>query len=1116
MFGEEWFERHQDRLLFFLNEAPFRRMTRKLLRIHPRDCPVGTEITRIGPNRFSYGDSVRQADGGRIWTGTTDFRTHAKFSKRLFFGLHPLWRGMHMWDSLLAERLSPALDLGFNTLTQYPSYPVTNTCDGITGSFNVGFYWNNRTSSPNNAFTSVGLDFPFGGLSTSATGVGWEWDVDIYSGSSPLYFDRFFGPLFLFDTSALGASASILSATESLVSPTIAPPSNWTFSSGLPAFTIVSSNPASNTLIHAGDIATFGSISFCDVPVSLSAFGGGFASINWLFNAAGRAAISKIGVTKTALRDAVYDIPNVSPTGSGGSNGYLYLTFSSYTGQTYDPKLVVTWSTGSAASGGYEGEISIRPRLVRPKNDAVDVLPSISFPPPGIWGMEQSLPPLHQIPFTRCEPVNVYPTPAPLPSLMKWGWDQSLPPPYALARNSPIFADVLKSISPPSLKAWQFEPALPPQYRKPFPQASPVDTFPLAPRRPWGWEPWPAPAFRIPALRASLVEVLPRVQLPAWGYEQSLPPLHALPPARSPYLDILPATLRPLAGWDLHGPAQYRIPHAPPSPIEALPAVLSGTAGWEAAGALLYRIPFPRPTDIPAPPAVFRNIWGWEASLPPPFRLPISILPQPDSFPYVQMGTSGWEAIGSLQGRLPPIIPHLGETFPALQPPDWGWEPALPIPSRSPAGRSSPVEAFPPVPFGAKGFELIGPLPFKSPISHPVPAGILPGLLAELSGWDQPGLPSSGQAARPLPPMEAIARLLAGTSGWEAIGTLPSQPAMFQSLHFDALPGMIVVPFGWEAIGVLPSRPAMFQPPPGDALLAIPPPSWGWGSEIAPRRSTVSLHPLGADLLPAALVHGAWGWDMQGGILHLPGRRIILPDDWWAPSAPPVFRPTGGGYKPWYGWRYPEIYEDDDLRQRLEREISAIDDALEDLASEEEDGRQGTRIIVPELLRPGWQDDGQGGWRDDVRDRSRRRGEERHRQEQQDPYRHVHYNFASDLDFGVRRRIIGILDRAEHRRVNIFGSEAFRTREDALVRGRFVERDTDAWVLRLDSRARLDLAREAVAEGFKLVSFDDTSLSFIHRPTFPWKPVLWGAAAGSTIMGAGIFTGYLIWGRNKG
>ena len=1112
VFGEEWFERHQDRLLFFLNEAPFRRMSRKLLRIHPRDCPVGTEITRIGPNRFSYGDSVKQADGGRIWTRTTDFRTHAKFSKRLFFGLHPLWRGMHMWDSLLAERLSPALDLGFNTLTQYPSYPVTNTCDGITGSFDVGFYWNNRTSSPNNAFTSVGLDVPFGGLSTSAMGVGWEWDVDIYSGSSPLYFDRFFGPLFLFDTSALGASASILSATESLVSPAVAPPSNWTFSSGLPAFTIVSSNPASNTLIHVGDIATFGSISFCDVPVSLSAFSGGFASINWLFNAAGRAAISKIGVTKTALRDAVYDIPNVSPTGSGGSNGYLYLTFSSYTGQTYDPKLVVTWSTGSAASGGYEGEISIRPRLASPKNDAVDVLPSISFPPPGIWGMEQSLPPLHQIPFTRCEPVNVYPSPAPLPSLTKWGWDQSLPLPYALARNRPIIVDVLKSISPPSLKAWQFEPALPPQYRKPFPQASPVDTFPLAPRRPWGWEPWPVPAFRIPALRASLVEVLPRVQLPAWGYEQSLPPLHALPPVRSPYLDILPAIMRPLAGWDLYGPAQYRIPHVPPFPVEVLPTFLAGTSGWEAAGALQCRILFPRPTDLPVLPAVFRNIWGWEASLPQPFRFQPSILPQPDIFPYALAGTSGWEEIGSLQHRIPAIVPHLVQALPSLQPPDWGWESALPPSFRSPVGRSFHVEVFSPVPFGAKGFELIGPSQYRNPIAHPMPADILPGLLAGLSGWDQPGLPSSGQAARPLPSMEAIARLLAGTSGWETIGSLPFRPAAFQSPFADTLPGMVVGPSGWEAIGEMPFRTVKLQPPPGDVLLSIPPSLWGWEERFVPIHRAVPVHPFGTDSLPAALAYGDWGWDQQGGLFHPPGQRIVLLDDWWPPSAPPAFRPTGGGYKPWYGWRYPEIYEDDDLRQRLERTIEAIDEELERLASEEEDGQQGTRIIVPELLPPGWQDDGQGGWREDVRDHRQRR--EEGRRQQQDPFRHVHYNFASDLDFGVRRRIIGILDRAEHRKVDIFGSEAFRTSENALVKGRFVERGTNAWVVRLDARARLEIAREAVAEGFKLLSFDDTSLSFIHRPTFPWKPVLWGAAAGSTIMGAGIFTGWLIWGRN--
>ena len=422
------------------------------------------------------------------------------------------------------------------------------------------------------------------------------------------------------------------------------------------------------------------------------------------------------------------------------------------------------------------------------------------------------------------------------------------------------------------------------------------------------------------------------------------------------------------------------------------------------------------------------------------------------------------------------------------------------------------MEVFSPVPFGAKGYELIGPSQYRNPIAHPMPADILPGLLAGLSGWDQPGLPSSGQAARPLPSMEAIARLLAGTSGWETIGSLPFRPAAFQSPFADTLPGMVVGPSGWEAIGEMPFRTVKLQPPPGDVLLSIPPSLWGWEERFVPIHRAVPVHPFGTDSLPAALAYGDWGWDQQGGLFHPPGQRIVLLDDWWPPSAPPAFRPTGGGYKPWYGWRYPEIYEDDDLRQRLERTIEAIDEELERLASEEEDGQQGTRIIVPELLPPGWQDDGQGGWREDVRDHRQRR--EEGRRQQQDPFRHVHYNFASDLDFGVRRRIIGILDRAEHRKVDIFGSEAFRTSENALVKGRFVERGTNAWVVRLDARARLEIAREAVAEGFKLLSFDDTSLSFIHRPTFPWKPVLWGAAAGSTIMGAGIFTGWLIWGRN--
>jgi hypothetical protein len=882
------------------------------------------------------------------------------------------------------------------------------------------------------------------------SGQGWWAGSDLYT--SP-YFDSFVGSLFLFDTGAMGSSAVILSAIETLNSPYMSPSFYWSYNLPYPSFTIVASSPASNTTVSPGDITTFGSIYYCDTPVPITSFVGSNTPVSWNFNMSGLAAISKTGITKTALRDTVYDIPNVAPTGLSGLNGYVVISFSSTPGTAYDPKLVIVWSTGGTGSGGYESEISIRNvQPTKSKDSSIDVLPSIKFPSPGIWGMEQSLPPLHQIPFTRCEPVVVFPSPSPLPVLTRWGWDMNLPLPYRKPPFQPAYNDILKSISAPSLEAWQFEPALPPQWKKPSPQASPVDLLPLAPRKPWGWEPWPAPLYKAPPLRGSFVDPLPRIRLPAWGYEQSLPPLHLLATARSPCYDLFPSTLRPRTGWETHGPSQFRIPHLQPSFSDVLPASLAGGAGWETTG-------------------------------------------------------------GDRHGFF--------------------------------GSREIDLAVLSPVPFGAKGFETIGPSQYKNPILPPVPIDIFPGLLAGLSGWETSGLPPSRLPFVQFPSMEAIAGLLSGAPswestarfpsfrpatfqfpfadvlpsmvmkafGWEEVGSLPFRPGIPQFPFSDVLPGRVAGPFGWESSESLPLRPSTFQPPLSDIMLSIPLAPRGWEIEVLPGHRIGSVQPPAADLFPAALAHGSWGWEFDNGILRPPGQRIVLPDDWWAPAVPPVFRPTGGGYKPWYGWGYPEIYEDDDLRERLERNLYEIDEQLAALAAEEEEERRGTRIIVPELLPPGWQDDGQGDWKDEVRDRRQRREEDRARQEQPDPYRHVHYNFASDLDFGVRRRIIGILDRAEHRNVNILGSEAFRTREDALVRGSFVGQGTNAWVVRLDAKARLEIAREAVAEGFRLLSFDDTSLSFIHRPTFPWKPVLLGAGAGATIMGAGIFTGWLIWGR---
>ena len=188
------------------------------------------------------------------------------------------------------------------------------------------------------------------------------------------------------------------------------------------------------------------------------------------------------------------------------------------------------------------------------------------------------------------------------------------------------------------------------------------------------------------------------------------------------------------------------------------------------------------------------------------------------------------------------------------------------------------------------------------------------------------------------------------------------------------------------------------------------------------------------------------------------------------------------------GWHYPTKELEDILL-----EIEDIDAELAELACDydkehPEEYDPECRVIIPDILPPGWRSSGQ--------------------QDKKSPFnvRHVHYNFASDIDFGVRRKIVGLLDLAERRSLDIFGSEAFRTYEDVKVQDLVVRKGTDAWVVKLSNKSRLELARMATVVGFKLISFDATSLSLIHRKTFPWKPVMLSA-------GMGLMAGYLIWGR---
>ncbi len=104
VFSKEWFEYHQKKLLWLANH----KLGRWFLRIY-KDCPKGKKIIKLLPNCYTWDNQ----DG----TFSTDFRTHNKFAKRLYYGLKPLWYILHFWDWIIADRIwYPQLSIPFRKI----------------------------------------------------------------------------------------------------------------------------------------------------------------------------------------------------------------------------------------------------------------------------------------------------------------------------------------------------------------------------------------------------------------------------------------------------------------------------------------------------------------------------------------------------------------------------------------------------------------------------------------------------------------------------------------------------------------------------------------------------------------------------------------------------------------------------------------------------------------------------------------------------------------------------------------------------------------------------------------------------------------------------------------
>jgi len=327
VFGKKWFEKHQRKLLWLMNTLIIKDVFRSYLGISKiKDFNNSHKIYRIVPN------------GIHIHTGNKDEYKFVLFSgntiaQAFYKKFKYIWHLMHYWDELFANKYAPELNFGFDTLTVYPDpHAETNSVDGWAMRDGVSESWATITAGAGTDHndTTAGLD----------TMQIIERDNTNFAKNSR--------SIFLFDTSALTASATISACTMSLYASTTS--SNDI--GGTFEYNIYTSTPASNTDLVNADYSQLGTTAQCDTVVSFTTWdAAGGSYVDFAFNATGLGNISKTGVSKFGLRNSNYDVAGSTPGGSGTFNGtYIRGNFAAADTST-DPKLVITYTLPATATG---------------------------------------------------------------------------------------------------------------------------------------------------------------------------------------------------------------------------------------------------------------------------------------------------------------------------------------------------------------------------------------------------------------------------------------------------------------------------------------------------------------------------------------------------------------------------------------------------------------------------------------------------------------------------------------------------------------------------------------------------------------------------------------------
>lgn len=317
VFDNEWFIQHQKKLKMLGNT----KLGRHVLRIDGNRSSVkDNKVLAILPN------SITWENKGKI---VTEFRTHDKFGKLLYYQFYPLWRTYHEFDMWIANPFLPKLNLGFDTLTAYPLGGANSPCDGPV----------NMVGQDTSFATLVASSGNQGGLESTVSDV----CAGINASSTSNQFSAIQRSGYNFDSSALTSGATISATALDICV-------NFKRNDlGSDSYSAVDFNPASTASIPNTDFANFGSTAYATVAYA-SVDAGGSTYTTWSLNAGGQGNVSKTGISSFGMRSEWDRSGTFGGVWSSNAESRIQAFYADNTGTSLDPKLTVTYTTGGGGT----------------------------------------------------------------------------------------------------------------------------------------------------------------------------------------------------------------------------------------------------------------------------------------------------------------------------------------------------------------------------------------------------------------------------------------------------------------------------------------------------------------------------------------------------------------------------------------------------------------------------------------------------------------------------------------------------------------------------------------------------------------------------------------------